>query len=269
MAIDPKQAAGPVDTGPTSIIENEIPTYRAISSAAVFSLLLGIASFLCFTHVGFIGVAIAAVLVGVLALRGIDRRSDVLTGSNLARVGITLGLVCGIAAFTSNVVQAMMLKRESTQFASDFVEVLKNEPMAVALWYHQPPGVRSDKKPDEVVEELKKAAQGPAGDAYATQSTPVLKIKEIVKAKGDVHFEKIETSLYQGLTAYANALLEVHNPSAKDPAEKEAFARLRIRRDAANARNEWTVEELEYPYKPASYVEKVAAPDDGHGHGSH
>ena len=259
----------PKDLAPGSVIDNEIPAYRAINSTAIFSMILGVVSLLCFTDLMFLIVAVAAVLVGVLAIRQINKRSDVLTGTGFARVGIVLGIVFGIAATTSTMVQWMVLRGEVNRFCASFVDVLKKEPVAVAVWYHQPPSVRNTRKPDELVEELKKSSGGnPAGDTYTQQTTPILRIKDALADKGsDIHFDEIELLTTRGLTAYANALFEVHRPAAKEAAEKEAFARVRIRKDNGNQRDEWTVEEIEFPYKRASYVEKAEPVDDGHGHG--
>lgn len=267
MASDPNLAPSSPEKGPISIIENEIPAYRAISSAAVFSLLLGLGSVLSFTHLAFVALSVAAILVGVIAIRNIARRPDFLTGANLARVGIALGLVFGVSSVTSSVVQGVMISREASSFAAHYAEIIKNDPLSVALWYQQVPEVRRAKNPDQVVEDLKKATGGPAGDVYETQAAPIRKIKARLAGKDeDIHFDKIESKVTYGLTTYVNALLELHGPGSKDFPQKEEYALLRIRKDDGNARGEWTVEEIGYPYEAGSHVEKVEAPDDGHGH---
>ena len=266
MAIDPNLAPASSETGPISIIENEIPAYRAISSGAVFSLILGVASILCFTSLWFLILALGSIGVGVLAIRSIARRSDVLTGANLARVGITLGLVCGVASATSTFVQSFLMNREASRFATDFVEVLKDKPLAVALYLHQPPRYRNTKTPDEIAAEVKESSKpGPGGDPYTEQTAPILAIKEILKdKKGEVHFEKIETAAFQGLTSYANALIEIHDNSSKEPID--TFALLNLRKDPQDGPGEWTIEKLIYPYTPRSFVFAPKATDDGHGH---
>ena len=39
-----------------------------------------------------------------------------------------------------------------------------------------------------------------------------------------------------------------------------------MKADSTKGRYEWRVEELRYPYKPATYVPAAKAVDDGHGH---
>lgn len=265
MATTPSGQAQAADPRPISVIENELPAYRAISSLAVFSLILGIASILCFTDLWFLLVALAAVVIGVRAIRGINRRSDVLTGAGFARVGIALALACGIAASTSYFVQMFMLRREASQFTEGLVAILKDEPVARTLWLYQPPGYRATKSPDEIVDEMKKSAKGvPGGDPYQTQSAPIQRIKDALAAKGDVHYEKVEAVAVRGLTSYANTLVAVHTPTAKG--ETQEFALIRIRKDPNFPAGEWMIEEMTFPYKPDSYVEKPEAVDDGHGH---
>ena len=88
MALDPQPR--PVAS---TVIENEIPAYRAISPLAVLSLVLGLLSLLCFTDPSFLVVAALAVTAGLLADRKIQRMPDVLTGRRLAQAGVALGLL--------------------------------------------------------------------------------------------------------------------------------------------------------------------------------
>ena len=65
MPIEQSTTASPAEAVPVSAIENEIPTYRAISPQAVFSLILGCLAILSFAHWFFLRCAVAAVVLGV------------------------------------------------------------------------------------------------------------------------------------------------------------------------------------------------------------
>ncbi len=110
MAIDPQ--APPAPGRPSSsvaAIENEIPTYRAVSTLAVASLLFGLISGLAFADFNFLVAAALAVGVGALALRKIRRQPDVLTGSGFAQAGIILGLAFALSSVTYTFVQNKLI----------------------------------------------------------------------------------------------------------------------------------------------------------------
>ena len=71
MPIEPISSPSPTGTVPVSAIENEIPTYRAISPMAVVALICGIIALLSFAHPAFLLSAGAAILLGILADRKI------------------------------------------------------------------------------------------------------------------------------------------------------------------------------------------------------
>ena len=93
----------PVASGP--VIENEIPTYRAISARAIFSVAFGVLSACTLAHPFFYVFAILAIGFGIWAHLKIQQFPDMLTGQGLANVGIGLGLVFGLASGTFSTVQ--------------------------------------------------------------------------------------------------------------------------------------------------------------------
>jgi hypothetical protein len=74
--------------------------YRALSTAAVASLALGILSALALLDWALVLIPIAALALGLLALRQINRRRDEYTGRKLAIAGSGLALVFGIAGIS-------------------------------------------------------------------------------------------------------------------------------------------------------------------------
>ena len=90
MAFDPQ--AFPSE-GRAAAIENEIPTYRAISKLAVTSLLCGVFSVLTFADPAFLILVVLAIITGLWAQVRIRRMPDILTGSRLAQTGTALAVV--------------------------------------------------------------------------------------------------------------------------------------------------------------------------------
>ena len=76
-----------------------------------------------------------------------------------------------------------------------------------------------------------------------------------------MEFSKIESKVADGLTQYANALIEFNGPSQLNHGLIEM---VKVRSESGS---EWVVKSLRYPYKPASAaVEVPHSDDDGHGH---
>ena len=79
-----------------SVIENELPAYRAISRLAVFSLIFGFLALFSFAHWFFYLFAVLAIVAGIAANVTIKRYPDMLTGRGLASAGIAMGLIFGL-----------------------------------------------------------------------------------------------------------------------------------------------------------------------------
>jgi hypothetical protein len=74
VAIDQETTPATTDSSPRlPVFENEIPTYRAVSSRAVFAVLCGLMSVFSFAHPAFYLFAILAVVLGVTADRKIQQ----------------------------------------------------------------------------------------------------------------------------------------------------------------------------------------------------
>ncbi|MEO6809284.1 MAG: DUF4190 domain-containing protein [Isosphaeraceae bacterium] len=261
MAIDPQ-------TGPelerASAIENEIPAYRAISPLAVVSLILGLGTALSFADLSFLVAGVLAVVTGLVADRTIRRKPDVLTGRGLARAGIGLALVFGLAAVTTTTVRNFLLHRQADAFARMYTETLKNQDMVKAVYYKSPHSLRIGKSPAEVYKALKDEAKDPM--IHESEFSDLEQIINRIKSK-DTHLEfiEIESIAFEGLTPLAAAVLEIHGPAeGGHPAEE--FALLELRGEASGRTNQWFISGIHYPYKLKSYVAPVKPVDDGHGH---
>ena len=264
MAIDSQPALEPARD--SSVIENEIPAYRAISARAVTSVVLGLASVFCFTSLSFLLLVLVAVLFGWSALVAIRRYPEVLTGAGLARTGMALALLFGITASTRQLLEWWVLKREAGSFAAMYVDHLKKDSLATAAWYMQSVAYRKDKAPDAVLEEMRQVKTPP--NYFDSQTKDILNIKaRLQEPNQEIHFARIESQLTDGLTQYANALVDLDGPAnAKYPAEE--FALLELVKDPNAGRDDWKVRAIRYPYKPASLeVQPEHKDDDGHGHG--
>ena len=145
MATDQKASALDTSIEPVdSPIENELPTYRAISARAVLSVICGGLAICSFADPSFYVFSVLAVVLGFWAHCAIRIYSDVLTGRRLASAGIALGLVFGLASFTYSTVQRFLWNRQAEQFARKYAEILQSPSFGDVLWYNTGPEMRKD-----------------------------------------------------------------------------------------------------------------------------
>ncbi len=266
MAIDQTPSTSSTESMKPSAIDNEFPTYRAISSMAIFSLILGLASVFAFASLWFLLLSGASLLTGLLAIRKIHRYPEVLTGASFARVGIGVGLLFGLSAITHVVVEEFTTQLDINRFANHLVDVIKKEPVSHTLWYEQDPDFRAHNTPDQTVEAMKKAKTPSNPDPYGSKAAGVIQVKERLKTTGqEIKYTKIEKKYIDGLTIYANALVEVDGPATKEY-PKKAYGVIQMTKGPGAGAYDWVVQDFKYPYTPESAALEIQAKDDGHGH---
>jgi hypothetical protein len=265
VPIDQNVHAPAAEPPVVSAIENEIPAYRAISAGAVFSLIFGILAILCYTHPFFLSFAALAVVLGILSDRKVQRLPDVLTGRGLAQAGIALGLTFGLTALTITTVQSFLLKREAGQFARQLEPVFSKGTLDDYFWYQRPPEIRATTTPEQVGKEMK--GKTPDQRMIDFQLTPINDLRKALSEPGsDIHFAGIEGQADDGTSSYAYALYNVHIANPKTPGENETYAMAVLKGKRTGGKFGWWIEDVRYPYRPASYEPPTKQPDDGHGH---
>jgi hypothetical protein len=265
VPIDQNVNASAAEPQAVSAIENELPAYRAISPGAVFSLIFGTLAVFSFAHPFFLAFAVLAVVTGILTDRKIQRLSDVLTGRRLAQAGIALGLTFGLTSLTISTVQSVLLTRAAKGFARQYQDVLVKGEEEDYLWYGRHPAMRKDKKPKDFADELKKA--GPEARAAEMTMAPYRSLKNAIAEPGsEFHFREIEGQGNDGTVSYAQALYELHRANPKPPEGPVSFALALLKGTKTGGKYEWWVENVVYPYKPASYVAPEKPIEESHGH---
>jgi len=265
VAIEPQMTAPAPEIDPASAIENEIPTYRAISTAAVISLICGVLAIFSFAHWMFLTCAVAAIVLGVLADRNIRRMPDVLTGRGLAQAGMGLGLIFGLASITTAAVQDGIVTMEARKFARVYETVLQKGSLEEAMWFEQHPEVRSGKTPEQIASELRQSMRG--GLTLEMEKAALVNLRsKIHDHSATIHFSELEQHGKDGLNVYAAALYELDPAAGKPLPQEERFAMAFMKGTVRNRRYEWWIERVTYPYQPSTFKPPVAKPDDGHGH---
>lgn len=255
-----------------SVIENELPAYRAINRIAVFSFIFGFLASFSFAHWFFYVFAILAIVAGAAAKLRIKRYPDMFTGQGLASAGIAMGLVFGLGAATVATVQSYVRSREAEKFAKQLVLALKAPTAGEALWWNLHPDMRKDKTPAQYLHEVE-LAKGKERMMHEQRFGTLNRIRRrLTAAPGeDIHFVKIEsTGIDEGrgleLGVYSLAVFELEGPGSKEFPEKEQFAAAFLKARTTGKHYEWWVDTYLFPYQPSSFVPVEKPVDDGHGH---
>jgi hypothetical protein len=258
-----------------SVIENEIPTYRAISARAIFSVAFGALSACSFAHPFFYVFVILAIGFGIWAHLKIKQLPDILTGKGLANAGIGMGLVFGLASGTVSTVEYLVRQRQATLFAKSYVEVLKRADLPEMLWYNAHPDLRKGKTAAQIMEELDSKPQerkmmemslGPLAQMMRLQ-------RRLSSTKGqNVRFIRIaavgeEAGNSMELKIYALALYEIDGPPSEKFPEAREYALAVLKARPVGRVYEWWVQEVMYPYTNQTYSPAEQPVGDSHGHG--
>lgn len=257
-----------------SPIENELPSYRAISPMAVGSLIFGLLSALAYADLKFTIAAVIAIGLGAIALLRIRKQPDVLTGAALAQVGLALGLIFGLSAATITYTQIFLLKQRAEAFVrQEVVPVLNERDLDGALWFRLNPDERRGLSGAQV--RAKFADPGnPDPMAFEMSAGPVVTVAKLLEEhpEAQVAFGAIEQTEFTGITPTVLARLEIQQyepESVQNDLERVERTSIGILlKSQGGAQNEsWWVDDYVYPYKPESYEPKVPSIEEEHGHG--
>ncbi len=272
MAIDQETSPATTDLKPNlPVIENEIPTYRAVSTRALLAVVCGLMAMFSFAHPFFYLFAILAVVLGVSADRAIQRYPDALTGQTIARVGVLLGLVFGLSIATITTLQDYLIRREAEKFAVHYGERLKEAPLLELYWLGLPPNTREQVTAEENWAQIQGSSKQEQAMAEM-EKAPLKLLSERLKSSADqkIAFKNVEYQTQDSdNTPLILAVYEIDGPASSEHEAKE-FAGVVFKGMIPEGSRiyEWWASDIRYPYTPATYTPPVKPVDDGHGHGA-
>ena len=275
--------------------DNEISSYRAVSGSAVLAILLGVLSALSFANNWFWMASAGAVVLGILALRAIQRQPEALTGGKMARAGMVLGLVFGISSAVWGYVDNFVLsQRAQTFFQNRLLPVLNERDVNAAIYYREEPEARAGVTPEELRSRIDRKMGVNDPSMFEAQAGPIVKLNRHLELQKDavLKFRAIEKTGAEGVTPVALGLVEIVWPSEPEHAhsheegheeseeekahelflkERGNFMGVYMKNRRDGRRDSWWVDTYVYPYTPKSFVPSTKPLDDGHGHapGSH
>ncbi len=255
-----------------SVIENELPAYRAISNLAIFSVVCGALAIFCWAHPLFYIASALAVVLGFLAHRSIKQFPDMLTGQGIASAGIALGLIFGLGSVTYATVQTYVRTTLAQRFAKHYAEVVQTGSLPEIIRLHLHPEARNDKSGEDMVKQME-TADAKEKMMMEQKYGPLLTLRKRMQSSKEEHMEFVrieavgeDDSHGADIPIYGLALFEVHGPGSKEFPDKEQYALAVLKGRYKNKQYDWWVDDIRFPYKPQSYVAPAKAVDDGHGH---
>jgi len=236
-----------------STSEGESDSYRSMSVLAVLSLVLGLLSLLAFAPSPFFVWVFppAAIGTGLLALRQIVGAPEVWAGKNLAKTGIALAILCGIASTCVRYAEGVRIGRSGKAVADRFLEKLKAGDIESAYWLMVPRELRKQiqgKTPAELPQTL--VEQYSIFRAEAVHAT-----EELAHGETTIEFETVEDANSEHGTETAMLVYKVRSPHEE--------TRLLIIASADARTQSWSIRNHKFHYSPHSYVPGVSS---GHGH---
>ncbi len=256
----------------TSAIENELPTYRAISNRAIFSVLCGALAAFSFAEIWFLVFAALAVGLGISAHLAIKRYPDLLTGRQLANTGIALGLVFGLVVITYTTVMTIVIAREARKFAVTYAKIIKEGSLGDALLYRLDPETRKERTAASMEQEWEKQKARERGLAEQKLGSLILLRKALTPKDAHLDFVSIEaqgvdTERIDRLGYYAAVLYEVENFDSRYAPRGGPYALVLFKGTQKGGHYGWYVDNIQYPYTPSTFRMSGKSIDDGHGHG--
>lgn len=183
----------------------ETEIYRPISQMAVFSMVLGVLSFLAFSSWYFWPIPVAALVVACQTSFRLERARREYAGQFLAKAAIVLSLIAGIGSVTHHYTQRVLIEREAHQFANEYLDLVLLNKIKDAYVMSIHPLQRSglEDSPDQMI------IRG--GDAYRdyVKGDPVILDLSGKGAEAQVTFDRIMGYGYDEGHFYVDMVYEI------------------------------------------------------------
>ncbi len=271
--------------------ENEIPTYRAVSAAALASAFCGLMSGLAFVSYWWLLLSALAIVLGVVGIWRIRSLPTTMTGRGFAHAGLAMGLIFGVTSVAYDLYSTYALKTQSRAFAANVLKTFNRAKTKIPvetsdiLWWMMPPHMRKGKVPEDARVEIAQLAK----DSVKVRliEDQIRMMAEFSGREQPIEIVTVEEAVYSERDAYASILLKVgdgrdhsqdadmvaahkpgevrHGPIGANP----DYALLVVHGMVDGQTFGWYVEQLQYPYTPKSFKvtpKKAPVEDDGHGH---
>jgi hypothetical protein len=248
-----------VDSAQPPVANEELGSYRSLSTFAVLSAVLGLLSILAFapSQVFVFLFPPAAVVFGLLGLRQVTVAPEVWTGRRLSKFGIGLGLICAVGSMSTIYVNNQRIGRHGKIIADRFVNKLRAGDTEGAFWLKMPREARLPYLGKQSGEGNSEVGQQFAIFHAETDTMS----KALASGEATIEFESIEHTIIDHGTEYAAIVY-----SYRSPQEDTHVMILASSFGMSESRNRsWFIREVQAGYSPHSYAASKSA-SHGHSH---
>jgi hypothetical protein len=218
--------------------EQPVATYRSIAPLAVITVLLGVASALILTSPLLAPIPVAAVVVGIAALRAIRHSAGQLAGRVPAIVGLCLATFFLGFGLSRHLNRQVELERQALRMAGAFLQLLQEGRVQEAHQYRLTPSMRITAT-EALAEHYEKNLEAAKELQTFAASTG---IKELIArgAKADCRYESVASASRDRETDML--ILKYTYLPVSDTGDRQYFW-LHINRkfDESTKRHEWEV----------------------------
>jgi hypothetical protein len=237
--------------------DQEVVSYRALSSLALAALLAGLLSPLALFGSGLWLVPLVAVVLSSLALWRIAARWPELIGRPAAVAGLLIGTVFLAAAPANDLVYRYLLRRQARQFAEMWIDAVrhtKDDPLEVYKAHHLTVDPRRRLPLESKLVDFYKRSDsyGPALKKFVDE--PTLRTLFALGTSAQIRFYQTLDEEIQNNSASEQQIYAVTYPDEHQQ-PKTFFIALRMERivDPNNSRAGWTLIRVEGGIRPPGW----------------
>jgi len=218
--------------------EQPLAQYRSVAPLAIVSVILGLASALILTTPLLAPVPVAALVVGIAALRSITRSGDQLAGRPVAIVGLCLATFFLGLGFTRHLSRQTELEHSARQMADIFLRLLEEGKTREAHQFRLSPGVRIT-APAAIVEHYEKNTEA-AQELQTFITSPGIKDILTRGKDADTRFEGVSSASRDGLS---DLLVLKYSCAPATPSADRQFIWVHVTRryDESTKANQWEI----------------------------
>jgi hypothetical protein len=232
--------SAPPLTTPHSLLPDEQPVahYRSIAPLAIVAVLLGLASALILTTPLLAPIPVAAIVVGITALRAIRTSAGQLAGQAPAIAGLCLATFFLGLGLSHHLARQTALEQRAREMADIFLGLLQDGRWQEAHQFRRTPALRIT-APEAIKEHYEKNAEA-AKELQGFVSS--MSIKDLVNRgrEADVRFENVHSASRDG---QSDMLVLKYSYQPPDAASDRKYLWVHINRkyDESTKRHEWDI----------------------------
>jgi len=219
--------------------EEPVAQYRSISPTAIGAVALGLASALILTTPLLALIPVAAIVVAIVALRGIAASEGQLAGRSVAITGLCLATLFLGIGLTRHLARQRLLEKRAREMSDVFFDLLEKGNLQAAHQFRQSPTLRIT-SPDAIAEHYA-SNQEAAKDLQTFGTSPGIKDIVALGKQADVRFEGVWSATRDGMNDTGVLSYSCQKSGGKPDERQPLWVHIYRKYDESTKRNEWEI----------------------------